>query len=457
MTYQNISSDSKAFDDDVNGKRRRRMLWSGRFDWKLASYMILVFSCLGLLTRSPQGQKSITYVRTTVNTAFPLPTCNTLNSTLEGGRWLPRSPPFTALSNFTLGDELLPNWDHECRLPDGGFSSSRTLAAVNWVWTPSTCRMRNWDAEAFLLHLLGMPHGMFLIGDSLTKQFWKAIGSAVGSGEGALLMEEPPTMDEGKEVWPRLRGSDRYFINEKHPFWRRVYEEGRYSRERLQRPVVTKLATYHLVSNELLTFFINLAGGASTIGRHEKLYPYSSDPEFIPTIDAALSAYDLPRGEDDLDIVNILGTDENTIKTLVIIGSGAHYGTARMEGAETREIAEKTFAIAMNYVIEELVTLPNAKERIRLFARTNPVPTEFCANYSEPLVPPQSLPQASYHNARSYPFFDNFFLNDPRLETLDFRPLDGTRPDARRMPPSDCLHLCIHAARNWVYVLWNLL
>ncbi|KAM0750970.1 hypothetical protein T439DRAFT_380793 [Meredithblackwellia eburnea MCA 4105] len=453
MSYQLLGESYGAQYPVRRRDSRRRWLYLG-------GATCFVGAAVVRLSLTPHARQSLDYVRTSLPYVLQPyifkqpsdPVCSSVEASLNGGHWAPRIPAFTSIDDFALGVEKSPEWDHECRTPDGNFSDSRTIASANWVWKPAHCKMREWNAEAFVLQLLGMSHGMFFIGDSLTKQFFKATGSAVGLGGTELLSEYPARLRKGEKPWPRLGGSEQFYLNPEHPLWSKALLDGYASRDRLMRPLVTKFTSYHLVSNKELVEAINQSGGNSSVGRLPNLYPWGQDDDFVPSLRAALTQYD-----SGLDSAGNIGSIENTVKTLVILGSGAHWGIGRLEGAPNREVAERAFAIAMNNVIERITSLPGASDQLRLLARTNPVPTEHCMNFTKPLEPPDFLPQAQYYNALSYPFFDNFFLSDPRLRTLDFRPLDGTRPDARRMPPRDCLHLCIPAARSWVYMLWNLM
>lgn len=61
------------------------------------------------------------------------------------------------------------------------------------------------------------------------------------------------------------------------------------------------------------------------------------------------------------------------------------------------------------------------------------------------------------NSQKSLPVMDQVWRDDPLVEVMDLRPLVGTRPDGRRKPPHDCLHVCLVLARVWSEVLWNVL
>lgn len=128
------------------------------------------------------------------------------------------------------------------------------------------------------------------------------------------------------------------------------------------------------------------------------------------------------------------------------------------------------------YVTVRLAALPFATEHLRLFARTNPPPMDSCTDAREPLEPPDLVPPGTQYNyvrvrssfqrgswptflltQESFPVMDEIWRNNPLVEVLDLEPLVGTRPDGRRKPPPDCLHVCMPVARAWNEVLWNVL
>ncbi|KAK4705921.1 hypothetical protein P7C70_g276, partial [Phenoliferia sp. Uapishka_3] len=235
---------------------------------------------------------------------------------------------------------------------------------------------------------------------------------------------------------------------------------------RLHKPVITRFTSYHLVNNELLRDMLNDNGANSLTGRDNERYNWGSDADWVPYVQAALEAYarpsddweEHPTGDRDSYAAPLgHGTDEASAPTVIILSSGAHWSTLRLDGAEDPKIIEDTFASVVAYTTVRLKALPRANLHLRILARTNPPPMDDCLNATEPLDPPNLVPPASNFNYESFPVFDDVWRNNPSIEVLDLRPLVGTRPDGRRMPRPDCLHVCIPVARSWVEVLWNVL
>ncbi|KAL8277453.1 hypothetical protein RQP46_010175 [Phenoliferia psychrophenolica] len=387
---------------------------------------------------------------------IPEPTCTTFASSLDG-RWIPRVPAYETLDDFTLGDER-GNLDAQKCVSPTGHHLERTLAVANWVWKPNHCKMRTWDAEAFLVECLKMPHGLILVGDSISGQQFDALRNTIGQGDDSLLVDPRPR--GYKSPWTRVSGSGSMFLNPRHPLYDAILKSGRFSPLRLERPIITRLTSYHLVSNSFLAEHFNAAGGNSTTGRSLTRYAWGSDPDFVPSVKAALDAYDEVEEEDvdrQLEVGLTRGTEEASVPTVVIINSGAHWEQSRFDGTTEQAVIMTVFENMVDDTTFRLQSLPHAQQRLRLMARTNPPPTDDCVSATEPLEPPNQVPPGTSYNHPSYPAMDDLWRANARVEVLDVRPLVGTRPDGRRMPPRDCLHVCISVARSWNELLWNVM
>ncbi|KAL8277451.1 hypothetical protein RQP46_010173 [Phenoliferia psychrophenolica] len=384
--------------------------------------------------------------------------CTTLASSLDG-HWTSRVPPFLSINDYTLGDERDQPLEQNCLVTGGSEAEivARTLLVANWQWTPHECSMRPWDAEAFLRECLKMPRGMFLVGDSIAGQHYIAIKSLIGLGKDSLLVRtesasELATKLADDQKAGRAREMASYILNPNHPFYSTLLKSGSFSETRLSKPVVSLCASFHLVSNDVLIEMINKHGGNSTTGRSMKRYPWGSDEDFVPPVQAALEEYSGEGGA-------TRGRDEATARTVIILGTGPHWSMERFDAPQDARFAEQLYETVVNYVVDRVHALPLAKQHLRLMARTNPppMPLNSCNATGQPLQPPNFVAPGMHWNFGSYPFLDNVWRRNPLVEVIDLTPMIGTRPDARRLPPTDCLHVCVHAARPWVEVLWNVL
>jgi hypothetical protein len=92
----------------------------------------------------------------------------------SNGRWEPRKPPFKSMDEFR--EAYANRQDHiwkGCRAPpDPSRSSSnqakvdedRLMQVMSWTWTPYIGKMKEWNAEEFVIRLLKSPGGLILIG-----------------------------------------------------------------------------------------------------------------------------------------------------------------------------------------------------------------------------------------------------------------------------------------------------
>ncbi|KAK4705246.1 hypothetical protein P7C70_g961, partial [Phenoliferia sp. Uapishka_3] len=371
-----------------------------------SSSPIVLISTADLLCSLVSDPKAaFTHLQQRLRPTSFLPVCKTLDFTLDG-MWVPRTPPYNSTEDWTLGDERLDDELTNCLAPstDPAANSARAIAVANWVWEPFSCTMRKWDSEAFVRTLLKMPHGLFLVGDSLAGQQKDSIRSLVGLGNTSILLSTRTKDAPG--VWTAARGSASFFLNPSHPLFSTLISEGSFSRTRLSRPLVTRYSTYHLISNALLAQFINDAGGNSTNGRSAERW--GSDPEWIPYVEAAIQAYNLSTSKQGAESEANTGSDEGEERTVVIVGSGVHWTPGKLEDASglPAEVVVSAFQrtatldrAQVDFVALRLNLIPFARERLRLIGRTIPPAMGSCVNFSEPLKPPHQVIPSTHINA----------------------------------------------------------
>lgn len=90
------------------------------------------------------------------------------------GRWEPRQPPFKSMDEFRKA--YANRQDHVwkgCRAPPDPLKNStsqekvdedRLMQVMSWTWTPYIGKMKEWNAEEFVIRLLKSPGGLILIG-----------------------------------------------------------------------------------------------------------------------------------------------------------------------------------------------------------------------------------------------------------------------------------------------------
>ena len=90
------------------------------------------------------------------------------------GRWEPRQPPFKSMDEFreAYANRLDRVWKG-CRAPPDMSNNSsnpekvdedRLMQIMSWTWTPYIGKMKEWNAEEFVIRLLKSPGGLILIG-----------------------------------------------------------------------------------------------------------------------------------------------------------------------------------------------------------------------------------------------------------------------------------------------------
>jgi len=93
------------------------------------------------------------------------------------GRWEPRQPAFRSMDEFreAYGNRHDHLWKGCRALPDPSRNSSnqgkvdedRLMQVMSWTWMPYIGKMKEWDAEEFVIRLLKSPGGLILIGGML--------------------------------------------------------------------------------------------------------------------------------------------------------------------------------------------------------------------------------------------------------------------------------------------------
>jgi hypothetical protein len=159
-----------------------RFGFRGRWAWSaIAALLTLLFYYRGTAHKSRirvrvNHQISVALrdsnTRTDSDAGRFLPWCSP--EECSSGRWLPRQPPFRSMVEFR--EAYANRRDHVwkgCRAPPNATRSSsdsanvdedRLMNVMSWTWTPYIGKMKQWDAEEFVIRLLKSPGGLILIG-----------------------------------------------------------------------------------------------------------------------------------------------------------------------------------------------------------------------------------------------------------------------------------------------------
>jgi len=203
------------------------------------------------------------------------------------------------------------------------FTRTRILSVAAWQWQPDTkCQLRVWNTQAFIRHCLSSPRGIFFVGDQSSNQMLRALTYMIGAGDKELLFESSDRPG-------RLRGSREFFVNPKHEFFSLLLEEGSYSHSRLQQPVLTRLTTYHLLSDMTLRQLLPRRDALIPAERVKNKYPYGPDADWPHSVEDSLASYD-----QSLD--TSVGYAENTQKTIVLLQTGLHWDEVNLSSPPKR-------------------------------------------------------------------------------------------------------------------------
>lgn len=267
------------------------------------------------------------------------------------GRWLPIDHPVTSVVQLGLKeDESLDKL--ECMaVYDPASSESidpkrlqreRSLRAASWRWAPQQCELGPPDGIQLLLYLLRMPHGMFLVGDSLTKQQRDALVLMLESywhEEGPLLHASLPNATAAV-----VANAESHFLNVDHPVVARLeaYISFEELRIRIRSPIINLFWNSHIVDNPTLGSFVIQAGGSDAGGRAPSRYPQYRDDHWLRALGTTLEAYANAHAKGDL------------VDTLLVIGSGAHWSERCILGLHNPDADERSRQILKSY--EQMVS-----------------------------------------------------------------------------------------------------
>ena len=244
------------------------------------------------------------------------------------GRWEPRQPPFRSIDDFreAYANRLDHVWKG-CRAPiDASNNSSREKAdedrlmqVMSWTWAPYVGKMKEWNAEEFVIRLLKSPGGLILIGgahfvfdqwtrpdmqepDSITQQYHHSLDYLLGQSDFRFDVDSPELpMHNHKNVHQAVLKPD-------HPMSRLVMERGNIPASRMKRPLFTLLEEHMLIDERDIRRITEQLGASPTYYWYHEFQRVDGWEEFVANASR-------PRdGEEDVV----------TEDTILFMNAGAH-------------------------------------------------------------------------------------------------------------------------------------
>ncbi|PFH47457.1 hypothetical protein AMATHDRAFT_102370, partial [Amanita thiersii Skay4041] len=184
----------------------------------------------------------------------------------------------------------------------------RLLDVMNWVWMPWRGVVLSWDAEKFVVRLLRSPGGLFLIGDTVTKQHSDVLIHMLRQA-GITLDLNPPHLPQPSSQSPSLRRNVfQYVLRPSSATTLRLVRLAGVPRTRALRPVVTLVKDYMLAGEADVREIVERLGAPSGF-RYVGALPSAEGWEDL-VMEAAKPREGEPRGAGE-DTVVVLNTGHN--------------------------------------------------------------------------------------------------------------------------------------------------
>lgn len=247
------------------------------------------------------------------------------------GSWKPRSPLFTSLADFQMAyaNHQEPMWSRCPSVvpPDVSWTEEerqradekRIVDLNNWVWTPSSGKMKQWDPEAFLVRCLKSPGGVILIGgvfllillhallltassDSITQQHFYALGYSLRMAD-IQFDVDPPYLAHYNH-----KNVHQHVLKPGAPSTKRILERAGVPESRLKRPVITMLEDHMLIGEEDIRTITERLGAP-------KVYTWFHDFQRVEDWETFVKNASTPRRGEKETV---------TEDTVLVMNAGAH-------------------------------------------------------------------------------------------------------------------------------------
>ncbi|EDR10823.1 uncharacterized protein LACBIDRAFT_293315 [Laccaria bicolor S238N-H82] len=230
------------------------------------------------------------------------------------GSWKPRSPQFTSLADFqtAYANRQDGTWSRCPSLapPDvirteeeqQRAEEKRIVDLNNWVWNPSSGKMKQWDPEAFLVRCLRSPGGVILIGDSITQQHFHILGYSMRMAD-IQFDVDPPYL-----ALYNHKNVHQHVLRPGAPSTKRILERAGVPESRLRRPVITMLEDHMLIGEADIRTITERLGAP-------KVYTWYHDFQRVEDWETFVKNSSTPRRGEEETV---------TEDTVLVMNAGAH-------------------------------------------------------------------------------------------------------------------------------------
>jgi hypothetical protein len=247
------------------------------------------------------------------------------------GSWKPRSPPFTSLADFqtAYANRQDGTWSRcpSVAPPDvirteeeqQRADEERIIDLNNWVWTPSSGKMKQWDPEAFLVRCLRSPGGVILIGgvfllillhallltassDSISQQHFHSLGYSLRMADIEFDVD-PPYLAKYNH-----KNVHQHVLKPGAQSTKRILKRAGVPESRLKRPVITMLEDHMLIHEEDIRTITERLGAP-------KVYTWYHDFQRVEDWETFVKNASTPRRGEEETV---------TEDTVLVMNAGAH-------------------------------------------------------------------------------------------------------------------------------------
>lgn len=412
------------------------------------------------------------------------------------GSWKPRSPPFTSLADFqtAYANRQDGTWSRcpSVAPPDVNRTEEerqradekRIIDLNNWVWNPSSGKMKQWDPEAFLVRCLRSPGGVILIGDSISQQHFHGLGYSLRMAD-IQFDVDPPYLAQYNH-----KNVHQHVLKPGAPSTKRILERAGVPESRLKRPVITMLEDHMLIGEEDIRTITERLGAP-------KVYTWYHDFQRVEDWETFVKNASTPRRGEEETV---------TEDTVLVMNAGAHWSRHELNMLPPRssDIDEQSRVTESYRQMVRLITSRLSPiSRLSVYYRSTSPGHPNCGDHTEPylnaagaeaaeqdvverLIEP--LENEDDRVGRKKWDWDLFQVHNhvwrratTRLQREREASLKGSgfnryrsigaqwfymdlwdqmlqRPDGHQTPNQDCLHWCLPAViEAWTHHIYHLL